>query len=150
MQGRCACGAYSVTCARAPLIVHACHCTRCRRETGSAFALNALVEAASLVTRGDEAVSELPTDRGEPQIVRRCAACGTAVWSCYPGFGPKIAFLRVGALDEPMPPDVHIWTRSKLPWVPIPEGARQVGEFYRLREVWTEEAVERLKATREG
>jgi hypothetical protein len=54
------------------------------------------------------------------------------VWSHYAGAGEKAAFIRVGTLDDPdaCPPDVHIYTDSKQPWVVLPEGAEAFGQFY--------------------
>ena len=65
----------------------------------------------------------MPTDSGRPHGIDRCKACGTAVWSEYGGLA-KLRFVRAGTLDEPsaLTPDVHIYVRSKLPWVALPEG----------------------------
>ena len=51
-EGACTCGAVRYRLASGPLFVHACHCRWCQRETGSAFALNALIESGALSLRG--------------------------------------------------------------------------------------------------
>jgi hypothetical protein len=69
-----------------------------------------------------------------------------AVWSHYSGAGDAIKFLRVGTLDEPdrFPPDIHIFTASKQPWVVIPANVPAVSEYYNRKEYWTAENLLRL------
>ena len=69
----------------------------------------------------------IPSASGRGQAVLRCPSCKVALWSHYGGAGEKAAFVRAGTLDDPdaCPPDVHIFTESKQPWVVIPEGAAQ-------------------------
>jgi hypothetical protein len=123
----------------APLIVHACHCSECRRLTGTAFALNALIESDRLeILAGEVGPAPVVGASGKPQALFRCANCQVALWSHYPGAGTKLAFVRVGTLDEPgrLPPDIHIFTSTKLPWLKLPDGARVVPEYYSPDEVW--------------
>jgi hypothetical protein len=107
------------------MFVHCCHCTDCQRQTGSAFAINAIIEAAHIKSKGVTENVDLPTDSGRPHIVSRCPVCKTALWSDYGGRRTML-FLRVGTLDDPsaLPPDVHIFTRSKLPWVRLTNPAK--------------------------
>jgi hypothetical protein len=132
-----------------PLIVHCCHCTWCQRETGTAFALNALVESAnvSLLAENPENVPT-PSSSGKGQIIVRCPACQVAVWSHYAGFGDRISFIRVGTLDpgHGLQPGIHIYTSTKQPWVVIPEGQPSADEYYDSKEIWSEESRARLKA----
>ena len=127
LEGGCACGAVRYRLASAPMFVHCCHCRDCQRQTGSAFVLNALIETdrIALLAGAPEPVA-VPTDSGRPHDIYRCPACQTALWSDYGG-RPTLRFVRVGTLDEPaaLPPDVHIYTRSKLPWVALPEACRR-------------------------
>ena len=64
------------------------------------------------------------------------------------GLKDRIRFIRVGSLDESelMPPDVHIFTTTKLPWVTIPEGDKAVDVFYDYNTTWSAESLERRKA----
>ena len=144
-RGRCPCGALRYRVAGRPIVVHACHCTWCQRETGSAFALNAIWETDRLTVEGEVEEVTLPSASAEGQIVARCPSCRVAVWSHYAGSGRATAFVRVGTLDEPAacPPDIHIFTASRLPWVVLPEGARAVPDYYRPGEVWSAEAIAR-------
>lgn len=147
--GGCTCGAVRYRMTRTPLIVHCCHCRWCQRETGSAFVLNALIESAQLARLAAEPQIVLtPSNSGKGQRIARCPKCQVAVWSHYAGLGEVLSFVRVGTLDEPdlLPPDVHIYTESKQPWVVIPSGARAFDQYYRSAEVWSAECLARRQA----
>ena len=147
-EGGCGCGAVRYRMNEAPMFVHCCHCRDCQRQTGSAFVLNALIET-NLVTvlSGETAPHPMPTDSGRPHTVFRCTKCGTAVWSEYGGVKP-LRFVRVGTLDAPsaLTPDVHIYTRSKLPWVTLPEGVPAFETYYDSKKLWPAASLERRRA----
>ncbi len=149
LDGGCACGAMRYRLTDRPMITHCCHCRDCQRQTGSAFVINALIETDRIeVLSGDLVVAGMPTDSGRPHELYRCAACGTTVWSDYGG-RPYLRFVRVGTLDDPeaVPPDVHIFTRSKLPWVGLPEAAHAWEVFYPTMETeWSPQALARREA----
>jgi hypothetical protein len=149
MQGGCACGHVRYELLSPPMWVNCCHCTWCQRESGSAFAVNALVETdrISLHASAPEAVAT-PSPSGKGQTVLRCPVCQVAVWSHYAGSGPKIAFVRAGALDAPnaITPDIHIYASTKRPWVQLPPDARVVPEFFNPRDVWPPETMSRFLA----
>jgi hypothetical protein len=152
MEGGCTCRQLRYRLSGAPLIVHACHCRWCQRETGAAFALNALYEAdrvAHLAGAPDIVVT--PTISGRGQRIARCPSCRVAIWSNYPQAGPAVRFVRVGTLDEPdrLPPDIHIFTASKQPWFTLPAGAKAVREFYDLESTWSQPSLERRRLMRE-
>jgi hypothetical protein len=148
MEGGCACGDVRYRLLRAPMFVHCCHCRDCQRQTGSAFVINALIETdrIALLTGVPEPVP-VPTESGRPHDIHRCPHCWTAVWSDY-GRRPALRFVRVGTLDEPsaLPPDVHIYTRSKLPWVALPAGVPAFAEYYDPARVWPPASLERRRA----
>ena len=151
--GGCTCKNIRYRMTRAPVIVHCCHCRWCQRETGASFALNAVVEAEHVIVESP-ALPEMiltPSQSGKGQKIWRCPLCKIAVWSNYAGGGDAFHFVRVGTLDEPdaLPPDVHIYTMSKQPWVALPEGARAFNEFYNPKEVWSDDALARWAAARE-
>ncbi len=152
MDGGCACGAVRYRMNAKPIIVHCCHCTWCQRETGSAFAVNAFVEASEVeIMKGEPVQTALPSLSGKGQMLWRCADCGVALWSNYSGAGPKFNFVRAGTLDDPsrVPPDIHIFTSTKQPWVILPDGVPAVPEFYKAAEVWSADGLARFKAARE-
>jgi hypothetical protein len=132
-----------------PLIVHCCHCRWCQRETGTAFALNAVIEADRVqLLEGEVDVVDTPSNSGKGQKIARCPKCRIAVWSNYAGGGDAVRFIRVGTLDEPdrLPPDIHIYVESKQPWVAIPTGTPAVPEFYKASEYWSKESLARRSA----
>jgi hypothetical protein len=148
-DGGCTCRALRYRLTREPLIVHCCHCRWCQRETGSAFALNALIESANLVLlTGEPELVPTPSNSGKGQRIARCPMCRVALWSHYAGLGDIMSFVRVGTLDEPdrLPPAVHIYTESKQPWVVIPAGARAFNQYYKSGEVWSKESLARRQA----
>jgi hypothetical protein len=152
MEGGCTCGQVRYRLNGKPLIVHACHCTWCQRETGTAPASNALYEADRVEhLKAEPEIVDTPSASGKGQRIARCPACKVAVWSNYPQAGPAVRFLRVGTLDDPSrcPPDIHIFTSSKQPWVTLGPDQRVVAEFYDLDEVWSDEAKERRRLMRE-
>ena len=149
LEGGCACGTVRYRMTGGPMFVHCCHCRWCQRETGAAFALNAIIEADRVVLlKGAPEVVATPSQSGRGQKIARCPACRVALWSNYAGPGDAVRFVRVGTLDEPgrLPPDIHIYTASKQPWVVIPPGAAAVPEYYDRRDYWPEESLARRKA----
>jgi hypothetical protein len=147
-DGGCACGALRYRIHSRPMFVHCCHCKDCQRQTGSAFVLNALIEADRVeLLSGEPKAFGMPTDSGRPHSVFRCPDCGTVVWSNYGGL-TKLRFVRVGTLDDPttLPPDVHIYIRSKLPWIDLPQGVPAFEAYYSSREVWPADSLGRRKA----
>ncbi|MBC7987792.1 MAG: GFA family protein [Sphingomonadaceae bacterium] len=149
--GGCACGRVRYKLEDEPLFVHCCHCRWCQRETGSAFALNALIETDRIALSGDapEPV-ETPTSSGRGQTVLRCPDCRIALWSHYGGAGALVAFVRVGTLDNPdaCPPSIHIYTESKQPWVALPPEAPAVATYYDWRAHWPAASIARREALR--
>ncbi|HJY17496.1 MAG TPA: GFA family protein [Xanthobacteraceae bacterium] len=152
IEGGCTCRQVRYRLTGRPLIVHACHCRWCQRETGTVHALNALYEADRVVhTAGEPEIINTPSASGRGQNIARCPACKVAVWSNYPQAGPAVRFVRVGTLDQPdrCPPDIHIYTSSQQTWVTLPTGAKAVPEFYDLAAVWPAASLERLRIMRE-
>lgn len=148
-DGGCACRFVRYRMESTPLFVHCCHCRSCQRETGASFALNALIESERVqLLQGEINVVITPSASGKGQKIARCPRCQVAVWSNYAGAGDAIRFIRVGTLDQPerFPPDIHIYTSSKQPWVLLPPGQPAVSEYYRASEHWPEESLERRAA----
>ena len=152
-EGGCTCREVRYCLSSGPLIVHCCHCRWCQRESGAAFALNALIETERLeLLNGQAELVATPSASGKGQRIARCPRCRVAVWSHYAGFEERVSFVRVGTLDEPdrFPPDVHIYTESKQPWVVLPAGARAFTQYYKSREVWSAESLERRERLSRG
>ena len=129
------------------MFVHCCHCLNCQRQTGSAFVINLLIEADRVeLLSGEPEPVDVPRDDGSAQRIHRCPVCQVAVYSEYGR--PEVRFVRGGTLDEPssVAPDVHIFTRSKLPWVTLPEDVPAVEVYYDSKALWPAESLERLRA----
>ena len=149
LEGGCDCRYVRYRMTTAPLFVHCCHCRWCQRETGSAFVLNAMIEADRVQLLGAEPeMVDTPSASGLGQKIARCPRCRIAVWSHYAGAGPVVKFVRVGTLDQPdhLPPDIHIFTESKQPWVVIPQGMPAVPEYYDREKYWPAESLARRQA----
>jgi len=149
IEGGCTCRAVRYRMTTRPLFVHCCHCRWCQRETGASFALNAMIEADRVtLLQGELEIVNTPSNSGKGQKISRCAKCRIAVWSNYAGAGDDVHFVRVGTLDEPdrLPPDIHIFTSSKQPWVKIPAGTPAVAEYYDRKDHWPRESLERRAA----
>lgn len=148
-EGGCDCRLIRYRLESRPLFVHCCHCRWCQRETGASFALNAMIESDRVTPLGAEPeLVHTPSDSGLGQKIARCPVCRVAVWSHYAGSGPVTTFVRVGTLDNPdlLPPDVHIFTASKQPWVCIPEGAPVFEAFYEREALWPADSLARRQA----
>ncbi|VWX59850.1 conserved hypothetical protein [Burkholderiales bacterium 8X] len=151
--GGCTCRAVRYRMTSRPLFVHGCHCRWCQRESGSAFALNAMIEADRVpLVAGDPDIEtvDTPSHSGKGQQIVRCRHCKVALWSHYAGAGKTISFVRVGTLDQPdlLPPDIHIFTASKQPWVMLSPDVPAVPEYYRRSAHWPAESIERADALR--
>jgi len=150
-EGGCACGAVRYRLASEPLFVHCCHCLNCQRQTGSAFVVNVLIETDRVeLLDGEPEPIAVPRSGGKKQKIWRCPTCQTALYSEYTS--PRVRFVRAGTLDDPssVAPDVHIFTRSKLPWLTLPEPVPAFNVYYDTEKLWPEESLARLEALRQS
>jgi hypothetical protein len=148
-EGGCSCRHVRYRMTGKPLFVHCCHCRWCQRETGGAFVLNAMIEAGRVeLLEGEVKIIDTPSHSGRGQRVARCPKCFVALWSHYGGAGEAISFVRVGTLDNPdsQPPDVHIFTSTKQPWVQLPPGVPVFAQFYKPAEQWPKDSLNRYAA----
>jgi hypothetical protein len=151
LDGGCTCGAVRYRMTSKPMFVHCCHCRWYQRETGASFALNALIEADRVsLLKGEVEVVNTPSNSGKGQKIARCPKCHIALWSNYAGASDALRFVRVDTLDEPdrLPPDIHIFTSSKQPWVVLPSEMPAVEEYYERADYWPKESLERRGALR--
>ena len=147
-DGSCACGEIRYRMEDKPLVVHCCHCHWCQRETGASFALNAMIESDRVtVLTGQPEKVDTPSNSGKGQTIWRCPSCKVALWSHYADAQDKLNFVRVGTLDEAgrLPPNMHIFTSSKQPWVVIPDGQPVFEDYYDKKKCWSEESLARLE-----
>jgi hypothetical protein len=146
LDGGCDCGLVRYRMKTQPLFVHCCHCRWCQRESGASFALNAMIETERVVHLSAEPeIVDTPSNSGKGQKIARCPKCRIALWSNYAGAGPVIKFVRVGTLDTPdyLPPDIHIFTASKQPWVALSADVPTAPEYYERDSYWPPESLAR-------
>ena len=100
------------------------------------------------VMQGEPRTILTPSNSGRGQKIVRCPMCQVALWSHYAGAGDAIRFVRVGTLDDPdrLPPDIHIFTSTKQPWVVLPPGVPAVPEYYDRARHWPAESLARREA----
>ena len=149
LDGGCDCREVRYRMTSAPLFVHCCHCRWCQRETGASFALNAMIESDRVtLLAGEPDIVDTPSASGLGQKIARCPRCRIALWSHYAGAGPLLKFVRVGTLDSPdhLPPDIHIFTASKQPWVVLSPDIPAVPEYYDRDRHWPAESLARRQA----
>jgi hypothetical protein len=145
-DGGCDCKAVRYRMLDTPMFVHCCHCRWCQRETGTSFALNAMIESERVeILEGEAEAIATPSLSGKGQKISRCPVCRIALWSNYAGAGDALRFVRVGTLDDPdrWPPDIQIYTASKQPWVALAPNIPAVPEYYRASEYWPKASLER-------
>ena len=148
LEGGCDCKGVRYRMETKPLFVNCCHCRWCQRESGASFALNAMIESDRItVLAGKPELVDTPSNSGKGQKIARCPKCRIALWSHYAGAGSAVSFVRVGTLDNPdaLPPDIHIFTASKQPWVVLPAATPAVPEYYDREKYWPAESLERRK-----
>jgi hypothetical protein len=146
-EGGCSCGEIRYRLTSGPLVTHCCHCLNCQRQTGSAFVINALIEADRVeLLAGEPQQVDVPRDDGTTQKIFRCPICQVAVYSDYGR--SDIRFVRAGTLDDPsqLTPDVHIFTRSKQEWIELPASTPAFEVYYDRNAVWRRESLDRIEA----
>jgi len=148
-EGGCGCGHLRYRVEGEPIFVNNCHCRLCQRQTGSTSVVNAFFESERVtVTSG--ALTEFTTKGGSggDHTICRCATCGTTVFSYYPRVGRVGTGIRVGSFDNPdgFTPTAIVFTESKMPWVPLPEGIPAFEQYYNPKELVSEANFARLIA----
>lgn len=154
LEGGCACAKVRYELHGEPMFTHACHCTECRRLCGGPYAINAWTETENVVLKQGKLENAMlgGSGSGKPCETWFCADCGTTVWVRYHVAAGDCRFVKVGTLDDPaaVPPDVHIWTRSKLPGTVLPDDVPGYEKFYDLKALWPAESLARLRANIEA
>lgn len=127
-DGGCMCGAIRYRLTEAPLMVLACHCETCRKQSGAAYSVNLAMRSKAVEIEGEfKTFEDRATESGNPVERDFCGTCGSPIRS-RPTSGPPVVAVKAGTLDDPapFPPAMHIWTCSKLGWVTIPDGLPQI------------------------
>ena len=121
LTGGCLCGGVRFEVDEPPISASYCHCTRCRRRTGTAASVQARIVPGSLrVVSGEELVRAFEPEDGFPKEF--CSACGSALWSRNPD-NPDALSVRMGAFDaDPgVRPSYRQYVAYAAQWEPIPD-----------------------------
>ena len=146
-EGGCACGAVRYRLASDPLFTNCCHCLNCQRQTGSAFVINLLIETDRVeLLAGDPQPVDVPRDDGSTQRIFRCPTCEVAVFSQYTRGRGAVRARRYPRSAVGGHADAHIYTRSKLPWITLPDSVPAFDEYYDTKALWPAASLERLEA----
>ena len=151
LTGCCSCGSIEYTLRELPMFTHTCHCTLCKKITGSAFIINAMIEGWNFKLAAGVLKNYLgPTGSGQQHIIKRCNDCGEAIVS-YFGDTEHLAVVKVGSLNEPnsLPPQAHVFVDTKLDWVQLDDGLPQFEAFYDFKSLWPKKSYERLLKVRD-
>ena len=147
-SGHCACKNISFHLTSDPMFVNCCHCTWCQRETGSSYVINAVIETDRVILNsGTTEVIQTPSASGKGQKIHRCPTCKVALWSHYPGGGDKLAFVRVGTLENAysISPHAHIFASTKHAWVLFSDDIPVFEGYYDRTTLWPKESLLRLE-----
>lgn len=118
LTGSCLCGKINIQVPDKFDFVGYCHCSECRKWSGSAFATGGLVDSQDFeITSGESFVSHYR--KSEETELGFCSGCGASIFSKKLKRGKYI--VRLGILDDPptQRPNVHIFVESKAPWFEI-------------------------------
>jgi hypothetical protein len=146
INGQCSCGEVNYELSEEPMFVHACHCSLCKQQTGSAFIAHAFIESAHFhLLSGVLHPVFGASGSGNPHEVNRCKSCGTAIISYYEG-QREWGVVKVGTLQNPdqFPPGVHLHIKQKVSWIEIPEDVPAFEEGYDFEAVWPSEGYTRF------
>lgn len=130
LRGGCMCGAVTYEVTDRFLYAMNCHCSKCRRTTGSAFKPIAGVAVEDFaVTGGSEALLRHGDAEGIHDM--HCRTCGSLIYSWIAENGSVKVHVPMGTLSDPpsMKPSMHIFVGSKAPWYEILDDLPQFEEF---------------------
>jgi hypothetical protein len=117
-SGQCLCGQVKVSARGEPLRVGICHCTNCRKESGSAFTFYAIWPTQQVEHEGETSVFNRQSF---------CARCGSHLFSG----DDREAEVKLGVLSEAptsLAPSYELWVKRREPWLRPIDGATQYEE----------------------
>ncbi|WP_129793844.1 GFA family protein [Sphingosinicella sp. CPCC 101087] len=119
-RGGCQCGRARYEGMGALPPVYACHCTECRRQSASAFALSMPALRANVRFSGELSAYSRPTDSGTRTDCFFCPHCGTRIYH-QSERSPDRVTIKAGTLDEAgtVTAAAHLWVSRKQPWIAL-------------------------------
>ncbi|KFY66908.1 hypothetical protein V496_01846 [Pseudogymnoascus sp. VKM F-4515 (FW-2607)] len=127
--GSCKCSAIKIEMQGGPDMLGLCHCTNCRKSTGSTYSTNAVfAKSAFTIISGEPKVYEAKGGSGNPAFVNFCGNCSSAMWTETP-LRSNIVVIKVGILDgdalEKLAPKLETFTSRRPSWVTSVDEATQ-------------------------
>jgi hypothetical protein len=121
LEGGCQCGNIRYLLHSEPIVVYACHCTDCQKQSSSAFGTSVWIARDDFeLTRGKLSVWQTRGDSGSTKDCTYCPDCGSRIYHAI-ATDLEIFSLKGGSLDgaRTLQPAAHIWLRSAQEWVLI-------------------------------
>ena len=125
LTGGCQCGSVRYEISAEPLNLYACHCSQCRKQSGSSFGMSLIVPADSLkLTSGTPKSWKRSSAQNSEVICWFCPDCGSRLYHQSSNWPDELS-VKAGTVDQPVAAGsaIHIWTSYGLPSTPIPMGA---------------------------
>ena len=147
LECRCICGQVKYKLTEKPLFTQACHCKDCKILTGSSYVVNSSILENTLIIEGEIFSSvELKGGSGAPCKVYYCGKCGTYIYTDYSSAVGRLN-VRTKTLDNAheFPPQAHIFTKDKDPWLNLSENQNCFELMYDAEKTWPEESLKRYK-----
>ena len=124
LRGSCLCGSVKVSVPNHFPYFGTCHCSQCRKFSGSAFSVIAGVPLAKFeIESGEIDISYF--EKSETGTLAFCSRCGSSLFGIRSDI--KMIHLRAGILDDApsQKPDTHFFVDSKAPWHTITDDMKQ-------------------------
>ena len=118
LKGSCLCGGVALRIDGPLRNARFCHCSNCRKFSGTAYAAWGLVATEQLEVSAQNSKITKYNSGGGSRVF--CAACGSPLWYEPDGM-PQYRGIPLGVIDEGEVPSpaMHVWTRSKVAWVTL-------------------------------
>ena len=144
LTGGCICGQVKYQITDKPLFTQACHCKDCKVLTGSSYVVNSSILENTLIVEGEVSSTELKAGSGASYKTYFCTKCGNYVYADYDSAVGRLT-VRTKTLDnsEKFPPQVHIFTKDKDPWLNLSEDVICFKEMYDQKKTWPEDSLNR-------
>ena len=147
LKGNCICGEVKYKITEKPLFTQACHCKDCKVLTGSSYVVNtSILDNSFFLVEGKMSSINLTAGSGKPCKVFFCNSCGVFVYADYDTAVGRLT-VRTKTLEDAnkFPPEAHIFTKDKDPWIEITDKEICFDIMYDRDKTWPKESLKRLE-----